>query len=299
MDRLQAMTTFVTVVETGGFASAARKLNLSPPVVTRAVAELETRLGLRLLTRTTRIVRVTEAGARYAEDCRRILAEIDQAEQAALGEHLAPKGTLTITAPVMFGQLYVTPLLARYLKQWPQLDANCLFLDRVVNLLEEGVDVAVRIGELPDSSLHAVRVGRVRRVLVASPAYAQAHGLPAHPHELADHALISAAGLNTQPEWQFGIGEQACSQRVQPRLRSNSNEAAIVAAIEGLGIARLLSYQVAAHLRSGALLPVLPAYETADQPIHVVHHGGRQATQRVRGFIDLVVEGLRGDASLA
>ena len=224
MDRLQAMTTFVAVVETGGFASAARKLDLSPPVVTRAVAELESRLGLRLLTRTTRIVRVTEAGARYADDCRRILAEIDEAEQAAQGEHQAPKGTLTITAPVMFGHLYVTPLLARYLLQWPQLDANCLFLDRVVNLLEEGVDVAVRIGELPDSSLHAARVGRVRRVLVASPAYAQAHGLPAHPRDLVDHALISAAGLAAQPEWQFGIGEQAFSQRVQPRMRSTSNE---------------------------------------------------------------------------
>ena len=298
MDRLQAMTTFVAVVETGGFASAARKLDLSPPVVTRAVAELESRLGLRLLTRTTRIVRVTEAGARYADDCRRILAEIDDAEQAAMGEHQAPKGTLTITAPVMFGQLYVTPLLARYLLQWPQLDANCLFLDRVVNLLEEGVDVAVRIGELPDSSLHAARVGHVRRVLVASPAYAQARGLPAHPRDLAEHALISAAGLAAQPDWQFGVGEQAFAQRVQPRMRSTSNEAAITAAIEGLGIARLLSYQVAAHLRSGVLLPVLQGHETGDLPIHVVHHGGRRATRRVRGFIDLVVEGLRADVSL-
>ncbi len=298
MDRLQAMTTFVAVVETGGFASAARKLDLSPPVVTRAVAELESRLGLRLLTRTTRIVRVTEAGARYADDCRRILAEIDDAEQAAQGEHQAPKGTLTITAPVMFGQLYVTPLLTQYLLQWPQLDANCLFLDRVVNLLEEGVDVAVRIGELPDSSLHAARVGRVRRVLVVSPAYAQAHGLPAHPRDLTDHALISAAGLTAQPEWHFGIGDQAFSQRVQPRMRSTSNEAAIAAAIAGLGIARVLSYQVAAQLQSGALVPVLAAHETADLPIHVVHHGGRRATQRVRGFIDLVVEGLRADPSL-
>jgi DNA-binding transcriptional LysR family regulator len=298
MDRLQAMTTFVAVVETGGFASAARKLDLSPPVVTRAVAELESRLGLRLLTRTTRIVRVTEAGARYADDCRRILAEIDDAEQAAVGEHQAPKGTLTITAPVMFGQLYVTPLLARYLLQWPQLDASCLFLDRVVNLLEEGVDVAVRIGELPDSSLHAARVGRVRRVLVASPAYAKARGLPAHPRDLTDHGLISAAGLAAQPEWQFGVGEQAFSQRVLPRMRSTSNEAAITAAIEGLGIARLLSYQVAAQLRSGALVPVLAAYETGELPIHVVHHGGRRATQRVRGFIDLAVEALRADPAL-
>lgn len=298
MDRLQAMTTFVAVVETGGFSSAARKLNLSPPVVTRAVADLEDRLGLRLLTRTTRIVRVTEAGARYAEDCRRILAEIDDAEQAAMVEHQAPKGTLTITAPVMFGQLHVTPLLARYLLQWPQLNANCLFLDRVVNLLEEGVDVAVRIGELPDSSLHAVRVGRVRRVLVASPAYVKARGLPAHPKDLCDHALISAAVLAGQPEWHFGVGEQAFSQKVHPRMRSTSNAAAITAAMEGLGIARLLSYQVAAHIRSGALVPLLTTYETGDLPIHVVHHGGRSTTQRVRGFIDLVVEGLRADPTL-
>jgi len=298
MDRLQAMTTFVAVVDTGGFASAARKLELSPPVVTRAVAELETRLGLRLLTRTTRIVRVTEAGARYADDCRRILAEIDEAEQAAVGEHQAPKGTLTITAPVMFGQLYVTPLLARYLQQWPQLDATCLFLDRVVNLVEEGVDVAVRIGELPDSSLIAVRVGRVRRVLVASPAYAAARGLPAHPRELADHDLISAAGAMTHPEWRFTVEGHTFAQRVQPRLRSTSNEAAITAAIEGLGIARLLSYQVAAPLRRGALVPVLEAFEPGNLPIHVVHHGGRRAAHKVRGFIDAVVQGLRADPSL-
>ncbi len=298
MDRLQAMSTFVAVVDTGGFASAARKLDLSPPVVTRAVAELEARLGLRLLTRTTRIVRVTEAGARYADDCRRILAEIDEAEQAALGEHQAPKGTLTITAPVMFGQLYVTPLLARYLQQWPQLDATCLFLDRVVNLVEEGVDVAVRIGELPDSSLIAARVGRVRRVLVASPAYAAARSLPAHPQELTDHDLISAAGMTTQPEWRFTVNGHAFAQRVQPRLRSTSNEAAIVAAVEGLGIARLLSYQVAALVRSGALVPVLESFEPGDLPIHVVHHEGRRATQKVRGFIDGVVQALRADPSL-
>jgi DNA-binding transcriptional LysR family regulator len=298
MDRLQAMTTFVAVVDTGGFASAARKLELSPPVVTRAVAELEVRLGLRLLTRTTRIVRVTEAGARYADDCRRILAEIDEAEQAAVGEHQAPKGTLTITAPVMFGQLYVTPLLARYLQQWPQLDATCLFLDRVVNLVEEGVDVAVRIGELPDSSLIAARVGRVRRVLVASPSYAAARGLPAHPQELTEHDLISAAGATTHPEWRFTVDGHSFAQRVQPRLRSTSNEAAIVAAVEGLGIARLLSYQVAAPVRSGALLPVLEAFEPGDLPIHVVHHEGRRATQKVRGFIDTVVQALRADPSL-
>lgn len=298
MDRLQAMTTFVAVVETGGFASAARKLDLSPPVVTRAVAELETRLGLRLLTRTTRIVRVTEAGARYADDCKRILAEIDDAEQAAMGEHQAPKGTLTITAPVMLGQIHVTPLLARYLRQWPQLDATCLFLDRVVNLVEEGVDVAVRIGELPDSSLHAVRVGRVRRVLVASPAYLAARGVPKHPRDLVDHDLVSAAGVAPHPEWQFEAEGQAFAQRVSPRMRSTSNEAAITAAVEGLGIARLLSYQVETAVRSGTLVPVLQPFETGNLPIQVVYHYGRRATQRVRGFIDLMVQGLRADPAL-
>jgi len=220
MDRLQAMTTFVAVVDSGGFASAARKLNLSPPVVTRAVAELEERLGLRLLTRTTRVVRVTDAGARFAEDCRRILADIDEAETVATGTHAAPRGTLTLTAPVLFGHLYVTPVLVRYLQHYPEVDAQCLFLDRVVNVVEEGIDVAVRIGELPDSSLQAVRVGRVR------------------------------------------------------------------------------SYQVAAHVRSGALQVLLEDFEPAPLPVHVVHHEGRRATQKVRAFIDLAVDMLREDPAL-
>lgn len=299
MDRLQAMTTFVAVVDTGGFASAARKLQLSPPVVTRAVAELEARLGLPLLTRTTRIVRVTEAGARYAEDCRRILAEIDEADRVAAGEHQAPKGTLTLTAPVMFGQLYVMPLLARYLRQFPEVDANCLFHDRVINLAEEGIDVAVRIGELPDSSLHATRVGRVRRVLVASPAYLDAQGVPQHPKDLADHDLISVVGVLPTAEWRFvAEGGRPFVHRVLPRLRSTSNEAAIVAAVEGTGIARLLSYQVARHVRNGALRPVLEAFEPADLPVHVLHQEGRRATQKVRGFVDLVVQALRADPTL-
>ena len=185
MDRLQAMTAFVTVVDCGGFASAARKLDVSPPVVTRAVAELEERLGLHLLMRTTRVVRVTEAGARFADDCRRILAEIDDAEESASGTHSAARGTLVLTAPVLFGQLHVMPVLVDYLTRCPEVDAQCLFVDRVVNLDKEGVDVAVRIGELPDSSLQAIKVGRVRQVLVASPAYLKAHGSPAHPSELA------------------------------------------------------------------------------------------------------------------
>jgi DNA-binding transcriptional LysR family regulator len=298
MDRLQAMTTFVAVVDSGGFASAARKLNLSPPVVTRAVAELEERLGLRLLTRTTRVVRVTDAGARFAEDCRRILADIEEAETVATGTHAAPRGTLTLTAPVLFGQLYVTPILVRYLQQYPEVDVQCLFLDRVVNVVEEGIDVAVRIGELPDSSLQAARVGRVRRVLVAAPAYLKAHRVPLRPEDLARHTIVSASGVTPASEWRFNDEGKSLLQRLQPRMRTTTNDSAIAAALAGLGITRLLSYQVAAHVRSGALQVLLEDFETAPLPVHVVHHEGRRATQKVRAFIDLAVDTLRADPAL-
>ena len=298
MDRLQAMTTFVAVVDSGGFASAARKLSLSPPVVTRAVAELEERLGLRLLTRTTRVVRVTDAGARFADDCRRILGDIEEAETAATGTNAAPRGTLTLTAPVLFGHLYVTPILVDYLQRFPEVDAQCLFLDRVVNVVEEGIDVAVRIGELPDSSLQATRVGRVRRVLVASPAYLQADGVPQRPEALAEHCIVSASAVTPVPEWRFNDAGKPLLQRLHARMRTTSNDSAIAAAVAGLGITRLLSYQVAAHLKTGALQIVLEDFEAAALPVHVVHHEGRRATQKVRSFIDLAVQTLRADSAL-
>lgn len=298
MDRLQAMTIFVTVVDSGGFANAARKLSLSPPVVTRAVAELEERLGLRLLTRTTRVVRVTDGGAHYADECRRILAEIEQAETAATGAHSAPRGTLALTAPVLFGQLYVTPMLATYLQQHPEVDAHCLFIDRIVNLVEEGIDVAVRIGELPDSSLQAVRVGNVRRVLVAAPTYLERCGEPERPADLAGHTIISAAGVTPLPEWRFSDGDTSLVQRLKPRMRTTTNDSAIAAALAGLGITRVLSYQIAAHVHSGALRTLLEAFEPATLPVHVVHHEGRRATQKVRSFVDLAVQTLRADPTL-
>ena len=298
MDRLQAMTTFVAVVDCGGFASAARQLDMSPPVVTRAVAELEERLQLRLLTRTTRMVRVTEAGARYAEDCRRILADIDEAEIAAAGAHGAPRGTLHLTAPVLFGHMYVTPVLAQYLQRYPEVDAQCLFIDRVVNMMEEGVDVAVRIAELPDSSMQAVRVGRVRLGLVAAPSYLQAHGVPQKPEDLTHHVTISSAGMTAQPEWRFSVNGRTQGQRVAPRMRTTTNDSAISAALAGLGIARQLSYQVAPHVASGALVPVLEEYEFSPVPIHVLHREGRRATQKVRNFIDMAVESLRANPAL-
>ncbi len=293
MDRFHLINVFVAVVDTQGFAGAARKLAISPPAVTRAVNELEHHLGLRLLTRTTRTVRVTDAGARYAQDCRRILAELAEADESVSGEHGAPRGRLTVTAPMLFGGMVVTPIVTAYLQRYPEVSVSCLFLDRVVNLVDEGVDVAIRIGELPDSSLQAIRVGEVRQVICASPGYLAAHGIPLTPDDLHQHAIVSANSITPNPEWRLAHGGEPCSVRLQARMTTTTNDSAVAAVVGGFGITRLLSYQVAEHLRAGRLQTVLTEYEMAPLPVHVVHREGRQAARRVRAFIDLAVERLR------
>lgn len=298
MDRFHLINVFVAVVDCQGLAGAARKLSLSPPAVTRAVNELETHLGLRLLTRTTRTVRVTDAGERYVQDCRRILAEMREADESVSGMHSSPRGRLTVTAPVLFGGLFVTPVVTEYLSRYPEVSASCLFLDRVVNLLDEGVDVAVRIGELPDSSMQAIRVGQVRRVICASPDYLARQGIPTAPDDLQDHTIISASSVTPNPEWKLMDQGQPRSIRLQARMITTTNDSAVHAALTGFGVTRLLSYQVAEHLRSGRLKTVLPDFEPAALPIHVVHREGRQAPQRVRAFLDLAIERLRQDATL-
>ena len=298
MDRLQAMTTFVTVVETGGFASAARKLDVSPSVVSRVVTELEEHLGVRLLTRTTRVVRLTDTGSGYFEDCRRILGEIDIAELSATGTHSSPRGLLSITAPVMFGRLHVTPIVLDYLRRYPETDANCWFVDRVVNLVDEGIDVAIRIAQLPDSSLQAINVGRVRRVLCASPAYLEKHGMPRHPDDLANHAVIASTGSSTPTEWRLHDGERQIPVRAHARFTTTTNDSAIAAALADFGIARLMSYQIAQHVSDGRLVIVLPEFEPPPLPIHLVHREGRHVTQKVRAFLDLAAATLRSDETL-
>lgn len=298
MDRFHLINTFVAVVDTNGFADAARKLNMSPPAVTRAINELEAHLGLRLLTRTTRTVRVTDAGQRYVQDCRRILAEMAEADESVSGMHAAPRGRLTITAPVLFGGLYVTPIVTDYLMRYPQVNASCMFLDRVVNLLDEGVDVAVRIGELPDSSMQATRVGQVRRVICAAPEYLAQHGIPQTPDDLQQHTIVSANSVTPNPEWRLMDKGEPVTVRLQARMITSTNDSAVMAAIGGFGLTRLLSYQVAEHLRAGRLKTVLPDFEPAPLPVHVVHREGRQAPQRVRAFLDLATERLRQDPAL-
>ncbi|MBP0588574.1 LysR family transcriptional regulator [Paraburkholderia sp. LEh10] len=298
MDRLQAMHTFVTVVETEGLASAARKLNVSPSVISRVMTELEEHLGVRLLTRTTRVVRTTDAGATFFEDCRRILSEVEAAELSAAGANTTPRGHLTVTAPVLFGRMYVTPVALEYLTRYPAVNLNCWFLDRIVNLVDEGADVAVRIGELPSSSLQAIAVGKVRRVLCASPAYLDAHGVPQRPEELESHVAIQATGLTPSPEWRFRVNGKPLAVPIQPRLVTTTNDSAIEAARAGLGIARLLSYQIAQDLAEGTLRIVLPDYELATLPVHVVHREGKHANRKVRAFLDLAIETLRAKAPL-
>ncbi|TDN70750.1 LysR family transcriptional regulator [Paraburkholderia sp. BL10I2N1] len=298
MDRLQAMTAFLTVLDTGGFASAARKLKVSPSVVTRMVGELEDAMGVRLLTRTTRMVRVTDTGAEYAERCRRILADIEEAEQSATSMHGNPRGLLSITSSMLFGKMYVTPIVTEYLGRYNEVDISCWFLDRIVNIVDEGIDVAIRLGELPDSSMQAVRVGRVRRVVCASPAYLERHGIPEAPDELAGHQIVSASGVSSLSEWRFGTDERRQSVRVKPRMTTTTNDSAISAVVSGLGLTQLLSYQVAQQLREGTLKAVLVDFEPPPLPIHVLHREGRHVTRKVRTFLDLAIERLRENTSL-
>jgi len=308
MDRFHLMSVFVAVAEEQSFAAAARRLQMSPPAVTRAILALETRLGVKLLNRTTRYVRSTDAGLRYLEDARRIMTEADEADEAAAGVNAEPRGQLTVTAPVLFGRMFVMPGMVDYLQRFPAMAISALFVDRVVNFLEEGIDVGIRIGELADSSMKAIQVGQVSRVVCAAPAYLAAHGVPATPEQLARHTVIASSAVASDSEWRFIGGnkpgsikpsdKQVSSAKIRPRLTVSSNDAAIEAALRGFGVTRLLSYQIAPYLASGQLQIVLAGYQPASVPIHVLHREGRPASAKVRGFVDLLVDSLRGNQAL-
>ncbi len=289
------MTVFLAVAEAQSFAAAARRLEMSAPSVTRSVAALERRLGALLLVRTTRSLRLTEAGQRYAADCRRILEEVEQADDAAAGAMAAPRGALSITAPALFGELHVMPAVLGYLRAHRAVSVRTLLVDRVVNLLDEGVDVAVRIGALPDSSLTAVQVGQVRRVVCAAPAFLREHGAPRDPDELQRYCTITAAMEGRGPQWRFLQDGQPRRVRVDSQLTVTSFQAAVLAAREGWGLTQVVSYQVARHLASGELEVVLRDFELPPLPVHVVYPEGRKSSAKVRSFVDFCVEALRRD----
>lgn len=298
MDHMHLMTVFVAVGEQESFAAASRSLNMSPAAITRAVAALEEKLGAQLLQRTTRNVRLTEAGQRYLDDCRAILASIEDANDAVAGGNSTPKGMLNITASVLFGKVFVTPCIVQYLKEYPEVDISAYFLDRPVNLIEEGMDVAVRLGHLSDSSMKALRVGQMRRVLCASPEYLARHGVPQHPSDLERHSIIAASHITPRVEWKFGRGEESLTVRLKPRLTITSNDSAIRAAVDGLGICRLLSYQMGEELADGRLRIVLPEYEEEPWPVHILHRESKYGSSKVRKFIDLLAQHLRSHPHL-
>ncbi len=294
MAKLEAMQTFVKVAETSSFAEAARQLNMSPPAVTRAVSSLEEQIGTRLFVRTTRVVKLTEAGTRFFDDCRKILADVTEAEAAAAGSYARPTGTLHVTASVLFGQEFLVPILTEFLDQNPNVTVKALFVDRVVNIVDEGIDVAIRIGELPDSSYSAIRVGTVRRIVCGAPAYFATNGVPLEPADLAQHRIITATSAFASLEWRFGL-TQKTSIHVTPRLSCSTYDAVIRATVQGWGLSRPLSYQVGNHLVAGNLQTVLTEFEESPLPVHIVHPEGRRASAKVRAFIDLAVERLRAN----
>jgi len=292
------MRVFASVAEEGGFAAASRKLDLSPAAVTRAVVALEEQLGARLLQRTTRNVRFTDAGRQYYENVRAILTSIAEANEAVAESNATPRGTLSITAPVMFGRMFVMPSVIDYMQRYPQVKLIAHLVDRVTNLVDEGMDVAIRIGHLPDSGLRAIKVGHVRRVLCASPDYLDKFGSPEHPTELAQHSIISSSHVSPPTEWRFNAAKEALLVKLDPRLTVTSNDAALSAAVSGLGIARLLSYQVWSEVEKGSLRLILEAYEEEPWPVHVVHREDKLGSSKVRSFIDNIVDSLRSHTKL-
>jgi DNA-binding transcriptional LysR family regulator len=293
MDRLDAMSILLAVVDAGSLSAAARRLGTPLPTVSRKVAELEAHLHTRLLHRTTRQLALTEAGAAYVAACRRILDDVGEAERIATGEYAAPKGELAVTAPIVFGRLHIVPVVAEFLAQYPEIRIRLLLTDRVVHLMEEQIDVALRIGELPDSTLVASRVGTVRSVVCGSPAYLAQHGVPARPEALAVHDCISFDVLESRRAWVFGEGKSTLSVPVISRLEVNTAEAAIAAATLGVGLVRVLSYQVADAVGDGTLRVVLEDHEPAPLPVSLVHKGQTPLPRKLRVFLDFAAPRLQ------
>lgn len=288
MDRLDAIVAFIAVCDAGGFAAAARRLRVSPSVVTRQVGGLEQRLGARLLQRTTRSIGLTEAGQRFLERARKIVADLDEAERAAQDVRAAPSGTLAIAAPLLFGRMHVAPMLARFMQKFPQVRGELQLSDRIVNLIEDGLDVGIRIGHLPASQLIVRRFGETRRVVVGNPSYLRKRGRPKHPEELAKHDTIAFMGLVPTADWRFTDKGKELSVRVTPRLVTNSGDAAVGYAIEGGGLALALSYQVRDAVARGELAEVLAPFSLPPLPIQAVYPSSRLLSNKVRAFVDML-----------
>jgi DNA-binding transcriptional LysR family regulator len=294
MDRLEAMSILVSSADTGSFSAAGRQLRVPLPTISRKVAELEAHLNTQLLVRSTRKLSLTEAGAAYVEACRRILEHVDEAETQASGEYTVPRGTLVMTAPIVFGRLHVVPVVSEFLANFPQINVQLTLSDQTLSLVDEHIDVAVRVGALPDSALVATKVGEIRRVVCASPDYLAAHGTPRAPDDLPDHMCVTFTGLASGATWVFNPREGA-SKGVRPlcRLKINTAESAIDAAIAGVGLTNVLSYQVARCVSEGKLKVVLRDYEPDPVPVHLVHASHALAPLKMRRFMEFAAPRLR------
>ncbi|RWC28994.1 MAG: LysR family transcriptional regulator [Mesorhizobium sp.] len=293
MDRFEAMSLFVAAVEAGSLSAASRRFGLPLATVSRKISDLERHLNTRLLNRSTRRLTPTDAGQAYLAACRRILDDVGEAERTAAGEYSAPTGELAITAPVVFGRLHVLPVVTGFLAAYPDVDIRLTLADRITQLVEDHFDLAIRIGQLPDSSLVAIGVGAIRRVVCASPAYLAEHGTPATPQDLKTHSCITFEGLASASTWSFTKGKAEIPVRVRSRLQVNTAEAAIDAAIAGVGLTKVLSYQIEAALRSGTLRVLLEEFEPAPWPVSLVHAGHGLLPVKLRAFLDFAAPRLK------
>jgi DNA-binding transcriptional LysR family regulator len=290
MDRLESMSVFVAVVAAGSFSAASRQLRMPLPTVSRKVAEIESHLNAKLLVRSTRKLVLTEAGQAYLEDCRRILEAVTEAERGASGQYNAPQGELSITAPIVFGRVHVVPVVTEFLRAYARVDARLLLIDRPLNLIEDRLDLAVRVGPLPDSRLVASKVGKIRRVVCASPGYLEGRGTPKTPQDLLKHECVTFAGLADAGSWTFRDHEAV---RVRSRLTTSTAEAAIDATLAGIGVTCTLSYQIAESVKAGRLVIVLRKFEPAPLPVSLLYVHESRITAKLRAFVDFAAPRLR------
>lgn len=286
MDRLEAMSIFVTVVQTGSISAASRKLGVPLATVSRRIADLERHLKARLFMRSNREIALTEAGRHFVAACQRILQDVGEAERSVSGEYLTPKGELVLSAPIALGRSYLAPVAVEFLGQYPSVDVRLIFADRRLNLIEEHIDIALRVGELQDSSLIARKVGSVRRIVCASPAYLDKFGAPRCPDDIANHCCITFENTISATEWVFPVNDVETSFPIHSRYIVNTAEAALDAAGQGFGLTRLLDYEVAKELRNGALREVMPGYRSEPKPVYLIYEQGAYLPAKARAFLD-------------
>jgi DNA-binding transcriptional LysR family regulator len=295
LDKLDGMKVFVEVAKHQSFIGASKHLNLSAPAVTRLIASLETSLGVKLFNRTTRHVRLTESGEHFLTDTKRILEDILEAESAVTGIYSEPKGTLTITAPVLFGEKYVLPIITEYLELNQEVTIKTFFSDRVTSLVEEELDIAIRIGHLKDSNLYATHVGNVRRIVCSSPSYLKKYGEPFHPADLIDHSIVFPTTFESSPVWHFLHNDKKEAIKLKPRLHCNQTNSALQTTLQGFGITRLMSYQVGEELEKGTLQSILTSYEEEPLPVNIIRIEGRRSNAKIRSFLDLATKRLKSN----